>query len=181
MKKLLQLLKSLEQKIPFIRPKVLSDDYTGTGDVLNHALKFMEEKGYKYEYLCTIYATAPLLQAKYLIEGFEKLKKSDAINAFSCTSMPFPIFRTFKITEKGRCEMFFPEYYYTRSQDLEEAYQDAGQFYWKNLERAKNINIEIMFSNYTIPIILPRHLVQDIDTEEDWQRAEYMYDILRRK
>ena len=168
-------------EIPFIRPKELSDDFTGTGDVVEHALKFLEKKGFIYEYLCTVYATAPLLQSKFLIEGFEKLKTSDAVNAFSCTSMPFPIFRTFKITDNGRCEMFFPEHYYTRSQDLEEAYQDAGQFYWKNLERAGKINNDIMFSCYSIPIVLPRHFVQDIDTEEDWKRAEYMYDILSRK
>jgi len=109
------------------------------------------------------------------LEGFEKLKNSDAINCFSATSMPFPIQRTFKVDENGRCEMFWPENFFKRSQDLEEAYQDAGQFYWKKLYKKSD---EIMFGKDSIPIILPRHLVQDIDTLEDWQRAEVMYQVL---
>ena len=162
-------------KVPFMRPKELSDDFTNTKDVIDHALEYFEERGEKYDYECTIYATAPLLQPKYLIEGFVALKNSDAINAFSCTSMPFPIWRTFKIDENQRCEMFWRENFPKRSQDLEEAYQDAGQFYWTKLDKTSN---EIMFSKDSIPIILPRHLVQDIDTLEDWERAELMYEVL---
>ncbi len=160
------------------RPKELADDYTGTQDVIEHALSYLKEQGEFYEYCCTLYATAPLLQEKYLAEGFEKLKNSDAINAFSATSMPFPIQRTFKVTQDGRCQMFTPHHYMTRSQDLEEAYQDAGQFYWTKLHQKST---EIMFGKDSIPIILPRHLVQDIDTLEDWERAELMYEVLQKK
>jgi len=163
-------------EIPFLRPKELSDDFTGTEDVINHTVDFLEKNSEQYDYVCTIYATAPLLQKEYLIEGFKKLKNSKAINAFSATSMPFPIQRTFKLTADGRCEMFTPEYYMARSQDLEEAYQDAGQFYWKKLDKKSN---EIMFGKDSIPVILPRHLVQDIDTLEDWKRAEVMYKVLQ--
>ena len=159
-------------EVPFLRPKKLSDDFTGTQEVIDYTLNQLEEK---YDFVCTIYATAPLLQKEYLIEGFEKLKKSNAINAFSTTSMPFPIQRTFKLDDEGRCKMFTPEHYMTRSQDLEEAYQDAGQFYWKKLYVKSD---EIMFGSDSIPIILPRHLVQDIDTLEDWKRAEIMYRVL---
>lgn len=159
-------------EVPFMRPKELSDDHTVTKDVIDHALGFLKERGEEYDYLCTIYATAPFLQSKYLEEGFVKLKNSDAIHAFSSTTMPFPVQRTFKLDTNGRCEMFTPQHYYTRSQDLEEAYQDAGQFYWTKLGKKSN---EIMFGKDSIPIILPRYLVQDIDTLEDWKRAEYMY------
>jgi pseudaminic acid cytidylyltransferase len=160
---------------PFIRPKELSDDFTGTGDVIQHAIDYLKEQGKEFDYVCTIYATAPLLQTNYLIEGFQKLKSSDAVNAFSATSMPFPIQRTFKLDDNGRCMMFTPQYYTARSQDLEEAYQDAGQFYWTNITMKSQ---EIMFGKDSIPIILPRHFVQDIDTMEDWQRAEIMYEVL---
>ena len=163
--------------VPFIRPKELSDDFTGTSAVVNHALKYLKERDESYNFVCTIYATAPFLDEKYLIEGFEKLKNSNAKNAFSCTSMPFPIQRTFKITQNERCEMFWSENFTKRSQDLEEAFQDAGQFYWTNL----NINSdEIIFGKDSIPIILPRHLVQDIDTLEDWKRAEIMYEVIQK-
>lgn len=163
-------------EVPFIRPKELSDDFTGTGDVVKHALEWLKANGETFEFVCTVYATAPLLQPKYLIEGYNALKNSDAINAFSATSMPFPIQRTFKVNDEGRCEMFTPEHYMTRSQDLEEAYQDAGQFYWTKIGIHSD---EIMFGKDSIPVILPRHLVQDIDTLEDWQRAEIMYKVIK--
>ncbi len=152
------------------RPKELADDFTGTGAVVEHALSIYTG----YDFCCTIYATAPLLQDKYLKEGLQKLQNSDAVMAFSVTSMPFPIQRTFKIKE-GRCEMFTPEHFSTRSQDLEEAYQDAGQFYWEKIGVKMN---DIPFGRDSIPIVLPRHLVQDIDTMEDWRRAELMYRVL---
>ncbi len=158
--------------IPFIRPKELADDFTGTGDVIKHTLNFIKKNGEHYDYACTIYATAPLLQEKYLLEGFEKLKNSEAKMVFSVTSMPFPIQRTFKINSNGRCEMFWPENFYKRSQDLEDAYQDAGQFYFENLHKDFS---DLPFGKDSIPIILPRHLVQDIDTLEDWERAELLF------
>lgn len=159
------------------RPKELADDFTPTQPVIDDVLNKLKQEGEKFDYYCTIYATAPFLQAKYIIEGFKKLSKSEAVNAFSITSMPFPIKRTFKITDNNRCEMFWPEHALTRSQDLEEAYQDAGQFYWTDISKESH---DIMFGKDSIPIILPRHLVQDIDTLEDWKRAEYMYEALQK-
>jgi len=168
--------KKFGAEVPFIRPKKLSDDFTTIEDVVKHALEWLKAKGETFEFECTVYATAPFLQSKYLIEGYNILKDSTAIHVFSATSMPFPIQRTFKINNKGRCEMFTPEFYKTRSQDLDEAYQDAGQFYWTKLDKISN---EIMFGKDSIPVILPRHLVQDIDTPEDWQQAELMYKVLQ--
>lgn len=163
-------------EVPFIRPKELSDDYTGTEAVRDHTLKYLQDKGENYDYCCMIYATAPLLQKKYLVEGYEKLINTNAINTFGVATMPFPIQRAFKINKNDRCEMFTPEFYMSRSQDLEESYQDAGQFYWTKLNGKSN---KIMFSDESIPIIIPRHLVQDIDTIEDWNRVELLYQILK--
>ena len=176
-KEIADIAKEYGAEVPFLRPKELSDDFTGTGEVVDHTLEWLKNNGEEFDYACTIYATAPLLQKEYLVKGYEKLKNSDAINSFSATTMPFPIQRTFKVNDDGRCEMFTPQYYMTRSQDLEEAYQDAGQFYWTKLDKQSN---EIMFGKDSIPIILPRHLVQDIDTLEDWERAELMYEVLHK-
>lgn len=165
-------------EVPFIRPKELSDDFVGTGAVIAHAMNFLKGAGEEIEYFCAIYATAPLLQVKYLQEGLEMLKSSDAHMAFGATSMPFPIQRTFKIDENGRCKMFTPQHFMSRSQDLDVAYQDAGQFFWID---PNNKATDIAFGKSSIPVVLPRHLVQDIDTLEDWRRAEYMYEILKRE
>ena len=162
-------------EVPFKRSESLSDDFTPTANVINDAISFLQNRGEEFRYVCTIYATAPLLQTQYLQEAFSTLQTSNAHMTFSATSMPFPIQRTFKIDENGRCKMFTPEHYLTRSQDLEEAYQDAGQFYFEDLQRPSK---DIAFGKDSIPIILPRHLVQDIDTLEDWHRAEMLYKIL---
>ncbi|NPA65646.1 MAG: pseudaminic acid cytidylyltransferase [Epsilonproteobacteria bacterium] len=150
-----------------IRPKELSDDYTGTMDVFEYVL----EQNPGFDYACMIYATAPFLQEKYLKEGYEKLKNSNACFSFSATSFSFPIQRAFKLKD-GRCEMFEKENFSKRSQDLDEAYHDAGQFYWQKVGCQSK---DVLFGKDSIPIILPRYLVQDIDTMEDFTRAEYMY------
>jgi len=162
-------------EVPFIRPKKLSDDFTGTKDVIDHTVNYLKKNGETYDYVCTIYATAPLLQEQYLQEGYKTIINSSVKHCFSATSMPFPIQRTFKINDEGRCEMFTPESFLVRSQDLEEAYQDAGQFYWENQTIESN---EIIFGKDSIPIIIPRNFVQDIDTLEDWKCAEVMYKVM---
>lgn len=164
--------------VPFMRPKELSDDFTATGAVVEHAIKFLQARGDRIKFVCTIYATAPLIDEFYIKLGLEKLRASNAKNAFSCTSMPFPIWRTFKIAKDGRCEMFWRENFAKRSQDLEEAYQDAGQFYWTNLDAPSSD--EIFFGRDSIAIVLPRHLVQDIDTPQDWIRAEFLYEAVQK-
>ena len=162
---------------PFIRPENLSDDFTTSVSVVEHALDWLKDRGFVYEYSCAIYPTAPFLQAKYLIEGYEVLRESSAVNTFSATSSSFPIQRMFKINSCGRCDMFFPEHSVTRSQDLDDSYHDAGQFYWT---RTNQQSSDGMFGKDSIPIILPRYLVQDIDTEEDWARAEIMYKVMQK-
>ena len=170
--------KNAGASVPFMRPKELSDDFTATGAVVEHAIKFLQARGDRIKFVCTIYATAPLIDEFYIRLGLEKLRASNAKNAFSCTSMPFPIWRTFKIAKDGRCEMFWRENFAKRSQDLEEAYQDAGQFYWTNLDASSSD--EIFFGRDSIAIVLPRHLVQDIDTPQDWIRAEFLYEAVQK-
>jgi len=160
-------------EVPFIRPKKLGDDLIGIAPVIQHAVDYLlHTLGIDIDYVCTIYATAPLLEEKYLKQGYEEIKKNTAKKAFSVTSMPSPIQRAFKITSEGRCEMFTPDFFYSRSQDLDDAYHDAGQFSWNNLKIESD---KIPYGEDSIPIIIPRHLAQDIDTLEDWKRVELMY------
>lgn len=174
-KKIADISRQFGAEVPFLRPKELSDDFASSGDAVAFTLNKLQEDGEKFDYYCILYATAPFLSKEYLIKGYEEIIKNNALQAFSCTSMPYPIQRTFKITDNGRCEMFWPENFPKRSQDLEQAYCDAGQFYWINPHYDSN---EIGFSKDLVPIILPRYLVQDIDTLEDWKRAELMYQVL---
>ncbi len=157
------------------RPKELADDFTPTIPVIAHAIQATCEDIDSVEAVCCIYATAPFVQAKFLKEAYEKLVTCRSDYCFSATSFAFPIQRAIKLTNDG-VEMFHPEHFNTRSQDLEEAYHDAGQFYW-GTPRAW-CEGKMVFSKNSSVVILPRYLVQDIDTLEDWKRAEIMYKAL---
>ncbi len=159
--------------VPFLRPSELSNDIIGTRPVTNHAIEYCIQHLAKPDFCCCIYATAPMLQSQYLQQGLQDLKADQSkAFAFSVTSFAFPIQRALRKSAKGVAPMF-PESISQRSQDLEEAFHDAGQFYWGRTE--DYLSKKGIFSEHSIPVLLPRHLVQDIDTPEDWQRAELMY------
>ena len=56
-------------EVPFVRPKELSDNVTGVMSVVKHALLKLQESGIAISDFCLIYATAPFLQVKTLVEG----------------------------------------------------------------------------------------------------------------
>jgi len=161
-------------QVPFLRPADLADDFTGTAAVIVHALQQLPA----FDYACCVYATAPLLQARYLHQGLELLEQHpDRSFAFSVCSFGFPVQRALTLDGQGALSPLYPEFRNTRSQDLPEAFQDAGQFYWGRSEAW--LRGEVLYSPASLPVILPRHLVQDIDTLEDWKRAEYLYAALK--
>ena len=162
---------------PFLRPENLADDFTGTDPVVLHALSYLREQNYAASYVCCIYPTAPFIKIEYLKQGLDTLIENDADSAFTVTSFPYPIKRALRIDEQGALKMIWPEHFQTRSQDLEEAYHDAGQFYWARVDRY--IESGRFFSKNAVPIFLPRYLVQDIDTLEDWKTAELMFSSLK--
>lgn len=175
--KIASVAESFGAEVPFLRPVELSDDFTGTNDVVKHCLQWLMKNNYPVSYACCIYATAPFVQAEYLRAGFERLVETGKLFAFSVTSFPFPVQRAIRIKMDGSVEAIYPEYISTRSQDLEETYHDAGQFYWGTTDAF--LNDEIVYSSSSVPVILPRYLVQDIDTLEDWRCAELMFAALQ--
>ncbi len=166
-------------EVPFMRPEELANDYAGTIPVIKHAIEWFEQHGEKPSKVCCLYATAPFVQAISLVKAYQQMQQNQAHYCFSVTSFAFPIQRAIKLSENERVEMFFPEYFSTRSQDLKEAYHDAGQFYWGTSEAWKQQ--KPIFSANASAFVLPRYLVQDIDTPEDWKRAELMHQILQQQ
>lgn len=158
--------------VPFIRPTELSDDITGTSPVVRHAITALAEQGHEFDKVGCIYATAPFLSGDSLKDAMCLLERDAPSYVFSVTSFPYPIQRALRLTDQGRAEMFNPEHGPTRSQDLEESFHDAGQFYLGSSQSwlAK----KGMFNSAALAYVLPRYRVQDIDTHEDWVRAEYM-------
>lgn len=167
-------------EVPFTRSPELSDDHAGVTAVIAHAIGWMNANGPQpVELACCIYATAPFISAIDLRRGLNTLVQENCDYALAVTSFPFPIQRAIRLTENGRIVMFRPEHFTTRSQDLEEAWHDAGQFCWGKAS-AWLTNMPV-FSQRAAPVVLPRHRVQDIDTPEDWQRAELMFQLLARE
>ena len=160
-------------QVPFMRPTELSDDHTGPTAVIAHAINWLAALGQIPEQVCCLYATAPFICADDLRKGLFILTETACDYAFSVTSFAFPIQRAIRITEAGRAEMFNPENFNTRSQDLEDAFHDAGQFYWGRAQAW--LQNKVIFGSTSAPIKLPRYRVQDIDTLEDWVHAEWLF------
>ncbi|ERP39282.1 pseudaminic acid cytidylyltransferase [Chitinivibrio alkaliphilus] len=165
--------------VPFMRPAHIADDFTPTRPVIQHAIKEIEASGVAVSHVCCVYPTAPFIRAEDIRRGFEELLARKGDFAFSVTSFPYPVQRALSITPDTFTTMLWPEHAQSRSQDLTEAYHDAGQFYWGTVSAF--LSDTPTFEGRSIPIILPRHRVQDLDTPEDWKRATVMYRTLMKE
>lgn len=161
---------------PFTRPPELSDDHAGTGAVIAHATQWALDQGWDVSSVCCLYAAAPFIDRGDLLRGCQILENGSWDYTFTATDFAAPIFRAFQQTYEGGIEMFFPEHYATRSQDLPVALHDAGQFYWGTTEAW--LAQKRVFQPMSSPILIPRWRVQDIDTPEDWHRAEMLAPVL---
>ena len=173
--KIAEIAKDFGAEVPFIRPAELADDYTGTDEVFIHALNFLTKSTQNYSYACCIYPAVPLLKVSLLSEGLDRLRVNNATSCFPVSEYFSPIYRALEINEKGRLGMIIPKYKSIRTQDLQSTYHDAGQFYWVNIERY--LKEESILSNNSIPIVLPKYEVVDIDSDEDWKFAELLYSM----
>ncbi|MEW6445845.1 MAG: pseudaminic acid cytidylyltransferase [Pseudomonadota bacterium] len=163
-------------EIPFRRPSELADDHTPTVPVVRHAIEFCRELGWSPEHVCCIYPAVPFLQIGDLRAALRLLENGPGEYAFPVTAYPSPIQRALKLTPNQLTRPFSPEYEQVRTQDLEPAWHDAGQFYWGRTEAwLKGLNIH----SHGMGLPIPNWRVVDIDTEEDWTRAELIYQALR--
>jgi N-acylneuraminate cytidylyltransferase len=163
--------------VPFMRPAELADDFAGTTPVVAHAVRWYQDQGQELEAVCCLYATAPFVEPDDIKQGFKLLAQAGPDRfVFTVTAYPSPIQRALRIDAKsGESHMWQPEQFSKRSQDLEAAYHDAGQFYWgrpKTWLKSGNL-----FEGSKL-LLLPRWRVQDIDTEDDWTQAELMRQAL---
>lgn len=164
-------------EVPFMRPSELADDFSSTGVVIEHALNWLIEHNQQPDNVCILYATAPFITSDNLKKALEQLQeKPEKKYCFGVCQFPSSIQRGFSISDSKEIKMFQPEHFQTRSQDLERAYFDAGQFYWGTTDGF--LNGKGMFTSDSIPFILTLSQVQDIDTLDDWVRAEALYAVM---
>jgi len=156
---------------PFIRPTELAGDYVATLPVITHAIGQMPKC--RDGVICCLYPTAPLLSIDDLLRGFELVRESGADFVCSVTSYDYPIQRALSVDGAGFLRMIDYSHLSTRTQDLEEVWHDAGQFYFGF--SSSWINATQIFSETTVPLVLKRSNVVDIDTIEDWDLAEAIF------
>jgi N-acylneuraminate cytidylyltransferase len=164
-------------EVPFKRPEALSHDRAGTVEVITHAIRWLQANGVHPTAVCCLYATAPFIRESDLAGALSELERGGWQYVFSATSFAFPIYRSFEQNADGGLAMVFPQYFETRSQDLPEALHDAAQFYWARPETWLT-NPNLYGASSTV-IRIPRWRTQDIDTAEDWARAELMWRALQ--
>lgn len=164
-------------EVPFKRPENLADDFTPTRPVINHAIEEITKRYELPTHVCCLYPTAPFVTSNDLIFALNQLEKNKLDFVFSCTSYAYPIQRAFRILSTGSPVRLYPKHRNTRSQDLEEIYHDAGQFYWGHSEAFLSGKDSI--SENSLAYIMPRYRVLDIDTQEDWNFATAMFTALQ--
>lgn len=162
-------------KVPFLRSADSSSDYATTTDVLLEVIGAYQKRGDNYTWLCCIYPTAPFVTAEKLKRAFQKLRESDADALIPVVPFSYPPLRGLVIQE-NQVSMKWPEYTFTRSQDLETIYHDCGQFYFIRTDAL--IQEKNMLCRRMIPMIVSEIEVQDIDNETDWELAELKYRLL---
>ena len=163
-------------EVPFTRPEHLSTASAGTAPVIAHATEWALGQGLHLSAVCCVYATAPFISVQDIRSGWEALDSGNWAYTFMATDFEAPVFRSFKKTPEGGVEMFFPVNMYSRSQDLPTALHDAGQFYWGR--PLAWLQQKPVLDRDSMPLIIPRWRVQDIDSQEDWQRAEIMAPLI---
>lgn len=164
-------------EVPFMRPVALADDYTGTVPVIAHAVAASQSHYGPVSQACCLYATAPFTTPQDLQDGLALLEKSGADYAFSAAHFAYPIQRALRVATDGFAQMISPEQDQVRSQDLEPTFHDAGQFYW-GTAKAWLDERSILQGGKATMSVLPAARVQDIDTPDDWIRAEAMFRAL---
>lgn len=158
---------------PFVRPAYLSDDFATTTAVIAHAIEWLKDQSYDVDKVCCIYPTAPLLDITDLKSAKQLIDSEQWEFVFSATQIAPHVFRSFKHDANGAIEMLFDDYFNARSQDLPELYQDAGQFYWGKAQAW--LSQKKIFEKHSTMIKIPPWRVRDIDTFDDWDAAEKIF------
>lgn len=155
--------------IPFRRPPELADDQTTTVPVIAHAAQWFVDRGLAPQAVCCIYPCVPLLRAEDLRGAYAMFTERDAQYVYPVVPFHSSPWRGMRRPDNGPMQFVHPEYEVTRTQDLERMYFDAGQFYWG---KASAWRAGLRMHSNGHGYVVEAHRVVDIDTTEDWKRAE---------
>ena len=172
-----EIAKKYGAEVPFVRDKNIADDVTGVDAVIVNAVLELEKSGFNFDFVTCIYPTSPFLKVEFLKQAYDTLLANKCDLTYSVAKTNRSIFRDKKINDDGFMEFIWLENAQKRSQDFFDTYYDAAQFYMINVETLKKEK-SVIVAKRCLPTILPSYLVHDIDTKEDWIRAEKIYKAL---
>lgn len=159
---------------PFVRPADLANDTAGTVPVIAHALRELRKFGVCCNHAACIYPCTPFLRAQDLKDAFDMLVTSGQDFVYPVVEYSHPTFRAMRRASTGKMQFVFPECEMMRTQDLEATYHDAGQFYWGT---ASAWLAEKKMHTAGIGMVVPSWRFVDIDSEDDWHRAEMLFKL----
>ena len=175
---IIEVAKSLNLEVPFIRPESLARDTTPSLDVLKHALKFYADKGQTYDAICLLQPTTPFRKEGLIDAAIETFMTGDYDSVISVRKIPLDYnphwaFEDHGGTLKIATGEATP---ITRRQELPKAYHRDGAIY---LTRAEVIlNSSSLLGNKIGFIDTTDEDYVNLDTMEDWKNAE---EILKKR
>jgi N-acylneuraminate cytidylyltransferase len=166
--------KKFRANVPFIRSTKNSDDFASTFDVIEEVIKVYKSQGKVFENICCIYSCAPFVNSEILLKAYNQLIRYKFDTVFPIIAYSFPIQRALRLDQR-KVSMILEENLNVRSQDLEDSFHDAGQFYWCNSKKLLQ-NKKILTKN-TGGVEISELEAQDIDNEIDWKLAELKFQL----
>ena len=162
----------LGAEVPFRRPHELATDHAATVPVIQHAIGEALAASWPVRQVCCIYPGVPLLRPQDLRRALDMLDEGDSPYVFPVLAFPTPVQRALRRDAAGFVQPLQPEYTLTRTQDLEPAFHDAGQFYWGRTEAWLGGESPHKGGR---TIVLSHDTAVDIDTPDDWAQAEALF------
>ena len=165
--------KKFGAEVPFLRPKRLAKDKSGTIDVLLHAMDWMETKEkFDFDIVVLLHVTTPLRSVEDIKKSVELLFKDNTDNVFSVTEAHRnPYFNMVEINKSGKVSLVKKGNYNGR-QSAPSVFDMNSSIYvwWKDaLRKSKSL----FFRNTRI-YIMPKERSIDIDDELDFRIVEFL-------
>ncbi len=165
--------KKLGIEVPFIRPEHLAQDATPTLPVVLHALEYYESMGEFFDAVCLLQVTTPFRRASFINEAVQKFADEGGDSLVSVKEVPhqFNPHWTFKIDDSGFLQIATGDReIISRRQELPQVFHRDGSIY---LTKTSVLKSQQSLYGKTIAYILsPESSYVNIDTNEDWLKAE---------
>jgi len=162
--------------VPFMRPKKLSDDYAATSDAILHALDWLiENETTHVDYVLTMYPAATSITQEEIEKAIFMIEDGDVDSVFTALEFPHPIQRAYVQDKKGYVKMIAKKERNKRTQDLENTFHDAGQFYLTKAQ--KLLEEKELICKKSKHLVLDKKRFIDVDSIEDFTHAENLYKI----